>query len=53
LARIAQLSHATSDAIASGNQQLALELDKEVENELGRKERALGALRQHRGEHGC
>ncbi len=51
--RIAQLAHATADAIAAGNQQLALELDKEAESEIGRKQRALGALRQHRSDHGC
>ena len=50
---IAQLAHATADAIATGNQQLALELDKEAETEIGRKQRALGALRQHRSDHGC
>ncbi len=53
LMRIAQLAHATADAIATGNQQLALELDKEAETEIGRKQRALGALRQHRSDHGC
>jgi hypothetical protein len=31
---------------------LVLELDKQVEVELGVKERAMGALHQHRKEHG-
>jgi hypothetical protein len=28
-------------------------IDKEIENTLGEKERALGALREHQREHGC
>ena len=38
---------------ANRNENLVSELDKLVENALGAKERALGALRQHRKEHGC
>ncbi len=53
LIRIAELSHATAEALTNGNENLTRELDKEVENEIGAKERALGALRQHREEHGC
>jgi hypothetical protein len=53
LMRIAELSRATADALANRNENLARELDKRVENEIGSKERAFGALRQHREEHGC
>ena len=53
LIRIADLSRATADAVGNRNENLTLELDSEVEKEIGAKERALGALRQHREEHGC
>jgi hypothetical protein len=53
LHRIADLSRATAEAVRNRNENLTRELDKQVENELGAKERALGALRQHRHEHGC
>ena len=53
LQRISQLSRATSEALANGNENLMQALDKEVELEIGAKERALGALREHRKEHGC
>jgi hypothetical protein len=50
---IAELSRDTADAVANRNENLTHELDKAVEREIGKKERALGALRQHREEHGC
>jgi hypothetical protein len=53
LLRIAELSRATADAVANRNENMTRELDREVEEEIGRKERALGALRQHRHDHGC
>jgi hypothetical protein len=53
LIRISELSRATAEALAAGSEGLALEIDKEVELELGMKERAMGALHQHRKEHGC
>ena len=53
LIRMAELSRAAADATANRNENLVRELDKQVENELGAEERALGALQQHRGEHGC
>ena len=53
LMRIAELSRATADALARRDEDLAGDLDKQVETEVGAKERALGALRQHRREHGC
>ena len=53
LMRISELSRATAEALAAGSEGLAAELDKEVELELGVKERAMGALYQHRKEHGC
>jgi hypothetical protein len=53
LIRISELSRATVEAVAARNENLTRELDKQVEAELGEKERALGALRQHRLDHGC
>ena len=53
LIRIIELSKALSDALANGDEDLARTIDQETEKELGAKERALGALRQHRKDHGC
>ncbi len=53
LIRIAELSRATADAVAQQNEKLTRELDEQVEREIGQKERALAALRQHRTDHGC
>jgi hypothetical protein len=53
LHRIAELSRDTAEAVRNRNENLTRELDKLVENEIGAKERALGAMRQHRDEHGC
>lgn len=53
LIRIAELSRATADAVVNRNENLTQVLDTQVETELGKKERALGALRQHRRDHGC
>jgi hypothetical protein len=53
LIRIAELSRATAEAVATRNENLTRDLDRQVESELGEKERALGALRQHRRDHGC
>jgi hypothetical protein len=53
LIRIAELSRATGEALANGNENLALEFDRQAEKELGMKERAMGALHEHRTAHGC
>jgi hypothetical protein len=53
LMQISKLSRAVSEALASGNENFAAELDKQVDLEFGKKERAMGALQQHRKEHGC
>ena len=53
LIKISQLTRAVAEALANGNEDLAAELDKQVDLELGMKERAMGALHQHRKEHGC
>ena len=53
LMRLAELAKLEADAIASRNESLILALDQDIENTLGLKERALGALHEHRKEHGC
>jgi hypothetical protein len=53
LIRIADLSRATAEAVANESENLVRELDKQVEREIGSKERAIGRLRQHREDHGC
>jgi hypothetical protein len=30
-----------------------MEIDRQIETALGEKQRALGALKEHRREHGC
>jgi hypothetical protein len=53
LIQISELTRAIADALANGNENTAAEMDKQVDVELGKKERAMGALHQHRKEHGC
>lgn len=53
LIRISELSRATAEAVKNRNENLTRKLDEEVEREIGAKERALGALREHCAEHGC
>ncbi len=53
LMKIAELSKATALAVQNRNENLTRELDRQTEQELGAKERALGASRQHRADHGC
>ena len=53
LMRISELTRTIAEALANGNENFAAELDKEVDLELGRKERGMGALHQHRKEHCC
>ena len=53
LIRSAALTCAATEALAQQNQHLLRQLDRQVDREAGENERALGALRQHREEHGC
>ena len=53
LIRISELTRAVAEALKNKNENLAAQLDKEVDLELGRKERSMGALHQHRKEHCC
>ena len=53
LKRISELTQAVSAALANGSNNVAAELDRQVDLEFGMKERGMGALHQHRKEHGC
>lgn len=53
LIRIIELTHALQEAVANRNENLTRKIDQEIEEEIGGKERALGALRQHQKDHGC
>jgi hypothetical protein len=53
LLNISELTRSISEAIAHRNENTAAELDKQVDLEFGLKERAMGALHEHRREHGC
>ena len=52
LMRLSDLAREEATLISKPNGRW-LAVDKEIELELGEKERALGALRQHREDHGC
>jgi len=53
LTRLSALTRAAADALLDGNENAAKEMDQQAEREFGAKERAMGALRRHRHEHGC
>jgi len=53
LQQLAALATEEVGLVKTGDMKLILEIDKRIENELGGKERALGALNEHRHEHGC
>ena len=53
LMQVCKLTRAIAEALTNGNENFAAELDKQVDLEFGKKERAMGALHQHRKEHGC
>jgi hypothetical protein len=54
LSRLAELMHTESALIADKSDNGKwLDVDKLIEHELGEKERSLGALKEHRHEHGC
>jgi hypothetical protein len=53
LIRIAQLRCAATDALANKNVNLLRQLDRKVERAWDENKRVVGALCQHREEHGC
>ena len=52
LARLSKLSDLQYGAVIT-TADFIESFDKELENVLGEKERLLGALKQHRKDHGC
>jgi hypothetical protein len=53
LDRIAKLARTEAEAIREMGNGEWLDIDKQIEAAIGEKERAIGALWQHRQEHGC
>jgi hypothetical protein len=53
LRKLAILAAQEADLIASDDEPKMDAVDEDLENVLGEKERAIGALKQHRAEHGC
>ena len=53
LARLTELAHEEAEALQVSGSEKWLTIDREIEFELGEKERTLGALKGHREEHGC
>ena len=53
LDQIAQTTTEQLQAFQSDDHATLMRLDKKLEQMMGSKERAIGALREHRKEHGC
>ena len=53
LRKLATLAAEEADLVASGDEPKMDAVDEELENVLGEIERTIGALKQHRAEHGC
>ena len=53
LIRLAELARQEVELVAEGSNNAWRAVDKEIENVIGEKERSLGALVEHRKEHGC
>jgi hypothetical protein len=53
LQQLAALAIEEVALVKTGDTKLILHIEKRIENEIGAKERALGALNEHRNEHGC
>jgi hypothetical protein len=53
LVEISRLTQEAAAALAVGHENTAAKFDELLETAVGEKERAMGALHQHREEHGC
>jgi hypothetical protein len=53
LRELAALAHEEAEILKTGDEERILAIDKRIEHTLGQKERVIGALQEHRGEHGC
>jgi hypothetical protein len=53
LKELAGLANVEAEILKTADQARIIDVDKRIENLVGEKERSLGALKQHRAEHGC
>ena len=53
LQELVELTKTQHEAFTSRDDAVFMRLDKTLELTIGRKERSIGALRQHQQEHGC
>jgi hypothetical protein len=53
LDRLSDLARKESQLIGAEDEEAWMAVDREIEIELGAKERCLGALKEHREKHGC
>ncbi len=53
LQKIIEASKSAQEAIRGDNEPDLMRFDRELESAVGRNERALGALEEHKREHGC
>jgi hypothetical protein len=53
LRELAAMAHEEAEILKTGDEERIVEVDKRIENTLGQKERVIGALQEHRREHGC
>ncbi len=53
LSELIDLMHRQREAISDQHTNTLLLIDQEIERKFSEKERAMGALQQHRREHGC
>ncbi len=53
LQEIVDLTTQQLDHFRAGTHTVMMDLDRKLENAIGKKERAIGALREHTREHKC
>ena len=53
LLRLSELARKEAGLIGARDEGEWMAVDREIELDLGEKERSLGALREHQKEHGC
>ena len=50
---IVELITRQHEALVHGHENTLMAIDRQIELKFGEKQRAIGALRQHRRDHGC
>jgi len=53
LCALAELAGREAEVIKTGDKVLMMEIDRNIETVIGEKERAMGALMEHRSTHHC